>query len=60
MKPLQFLKETRGELRHVTWPSRRRAIVYAIVIIVFSLAVGYALGGFDALFRLILKTVVIK
>ncbi len=60
MKPIQFLKETRGELRHVVWPSRRRAVVYAIVIILFSVAVGYALGGFDTLFRLVLKTVVIK
>ena len=60
MKPLQFLKETRGELRHVTWPSRRRAVVYAIVILLFSLAVGYTLGGFDSIFRLVLKTIVIK
>ncbi|HWC57417.1 MAG TPA: preprotein translocase subunit SecE [Candidatus Paceibacterota bacterium] len=60
MKPLQFLKETRNELKHVIWPTRFRAITYTIIIIVFSLAVGYLLGGFDQLFRVILRSVVIK
>jgi preprotein translocase subunit SecE len=60
MKPLQFLKETRGELRHVVWPTRARAVSYALIIIVFSLVLGYTLGGFDALFGEILKTIVVK
>lgn len=60
MKPIQFLKETRIELRHVVWPTRRRAFMYAAIIIIFSLALGYMLGGFDALFREVLKTVVVK
>ncbi len=57
MKPVQFLKETRAELRHVIWPTRARVITYTIIIIVFSLALGYMLFGFDALFRDILKNV---
>ncbi len=60
MKPIQFLKETRTELRHVVWPTRRRALLYAIIIILFSLALGYMLGGFDALFRELLKSVVVR
>lgn len=60
MKPLQFLKETRSELRYVVWPTRTRAITYAVIIIIFSLAVGYVLGGFDQLFRLILKSFILK
>lgn len=57
MKILQFLKDTRAELTHVVWPTRRKALLYALIIVVFSLALGYALGGFDSLFRLILKSV---
>lgn len=57
MKPIQFLKDTRAELTHVVWPTRRKALLYALIIIIFSVALGYALGGFDALFRLALKAV---
>jgi preprotein translocase SecE subunit len=60
MKPIQFLKETRTEMKHVTWPTRRRAVLYAVLIILFSVAMGYLLGGFDALFQALLKTVVTK
>ncbi|MBP6974934.1 MAG: preprotein translocase subunit SecE [Candidatus Pacebacteria bacterium] len=60
MKAIQFLKETKIELRHVVWPTRRRALTYALIIIVFSLALGYMLSGFDVLFRELLKTVVVR
>ena len=58
--PIQFLKETRAELAHVTWPSRNRVIIYTIVVIVFSLALGYLLGGFDTLLQAALKSIVQK
>ncbi len=53
-----FLKETRNELRHVTWPTRTKALIYTIIIIVFSAAVGYMLGGFDAIFRVLLRNII--
>ncbi len=60
IKPFQFLKETRLELKHVVWPTRTRAIMYAVIIILFSLAMGYMLFGFDALFRELLKLIIVK
>ena len=60
MKLLNFLKETRTELTHVAWPTRARAFLYAGIIIVFSLGVGYVLFGFDALFQSLLKLIFIK
>ena len=60
MKPIQFLKDTRTELKHVVWPTRTRAITYAAIIIGFSLGLGYLLGAFDTLFQEILKTIFIK
>lgn len=60
IKPFQFLKQTKNELTHVTWPTRLRAIVYSLIVIVFSLGVGYLLGGFDQLFRVLLRSVIIK
>lgn len=56
----QFLINTRAELKHVVWPTRARAISYALIIIVFSLALGYILFGFDAIFRELLKSIFVN
>jgi preprotein translocase SecE subunit len=46
-----FFKQTYMEMKHVVWPSRKRAVIYALVVILFSVALGYLLGGFDILFK---------
>jgi preprotein translocase SecE subunit len=51
MKFIKFLKETRGEMKQVTWPSRRHLILYTVVVIIFSIGLGYLLGAFDTLFH---------
>ncbi len=33
--PRQFLREMRGELRKVAWPSRAEVINYSIIVLVF-------------------------
>lgn len=55
-----FLKQTRNEMRHVIWPSHRRAMVYTIIILVLSLVLGYLLNGFDLGFRALLAPFIIK
>jgi preprotein translocase SecE subunit len=42
-------------MKQVKWPSRKRAVIYALVVIVFSAGLGYLLGAFDSLFKLILE-----
>ena len=37
MSFLQYLKDTRGELHHVAWPTRMQTIVYTIIVIALSL-----------------------
>ncbi len=58
MKIKQFLKETKGEMKQVKWPSRRHLIIYTIVVVVFSLVLGYVLGAFDTLFQAGLKSLI--
>jgi preprotein translocase SecE subunit len=58
MKITQFLKETKGEMKQVTWPSRRHMFIYTLVVIVFSLALGYLLGAFDTILQAALKSLV--
>ncbi|MSR71312.1 MAG: preprotein translocase subunit SecE [Candidatus Taylorbacteria bacterium] len=58
MKIVEYVKETRGELKHVSWPTRSQAINYTIVIIAVSLITAFFLGFFDYLFSSLLKFVI--
>jgi len=51
----EYLKETKGELKHVTWPTRNQAILFTFVVIVFSVIVAFFLGAFDLVFTYLLK-----
>lgn len=48
---MRFLRETRGELRKVVWPSRREATNLSIMVIVISLSLGLFLWILDLLFE---------
>ena len=54
----QYLKETRAELKHVAWPTRKQAIMYTIVVIIISIATALYLGLFDYLFSMLLRLVI--
>ncbi len=54
MKIVEYVKETRGELKHVTWPTRKQAINYTIAIIIISLVIAFFLGFFDYAFSTLL------
>ena len=47
-----YIKETKVEMKHVTWPSRRQAIAFTAVVILISIGVALYLGFFDFLFTL--------
>lgn len=51
----EYLKETKGELKHMTWPSKNQAILFTVIVIIFSVVVAVFLGAFDLLFAEILK-----
>ena len=50
MSFLQYLKDTRGELHHVAWPTRVQTIVYTALVMALSIVVALYLGVFDYLF----------
>ena len=52
-----YLKETRAELRHVHWPTRRQAAMFTLLVVAVSLATAAYLGVFDYLFSLILRQI---
>ncbi|MDO8620477.1 MAG: preprotein translocase subunit SecE [bacterium] len=55
---ITYFKETRAELKHVTWPTRKQAILYTLVVIVISLGTAAYLGFFDYVFSTLLKLVI--
>lgn len=46
----QYLKDTRGELHHVAWPTRTDTIVYTVLVALVSVGIALYLGFFDYLF----------
>ncbi len=47
---LQYLKDTRGELNHVAWPTRVQTLVFTALVILTSILISLYLGFFDFLF----------
>ena len=58
MPVINYLKDVRAELKHVTWPSRTQTILYTVVVVLVSLGVAIYLGLWDYLFSTILKQVI--
>ena len=55
MKLLQYFKDTKGEFRHINWPTRTQTIIFTIIVIIISFAISYYLGLFDLIFTTILE-----
>lgn len=55
-----YLKETRIEMKHVNWPTRKKAAQFTFLVIGISFAVAGFLGFFDAIFKYLLNTFVLK
>ncbi len=49
-KITEYIKETKGELKHVNWPTRKQTLYYTLIVVVLSVIVAYFLGLFDYLF----------
>ena len=53
--PVQFIKDTYGELQKVVWPTRQQTTNLTTVVIAVSVAVGILLGGVDWVFTQIVR-----
>ena len=47
----RFLRETRSELKKVTWPTREQTTRLTAIVIAVSVAVGAAVGAVDLVFK---------
>ena len=55
MQFIEYIKESKGELAHVSWPTRNQAVAFTVLVIVFSTITSLYLGAFDALFTAVIK-----
>ena len=60
MKFLQYLKETKAELKEVVFPTTSQTIIYTILVIVISIAVALSLGAVDIGLREALSKIIIR
>jgi len=54
MKLSTYLSESKEELRHVSWPTKKQTTLFTILVIAVSVIVATYLGFFDYIFSLIL------
>jgi len=59
MKLINYLKDTKGEMRHVSWPTQKQAIQFTTLVIIISILTAALLGVFDSLFTYLLETFII-
>ena len=59
MKIIDFLRDTKGEMKHVNWPTRQQSFWFTFAVIVISIIIAVLLGFFDTIFSTILDKYII-
>jgi preprotein translocase subunit SecE len=49
--PAQFLREVKGELKKVAWPSRKEVLSYSVVVLVLTLVLVGIVWAMDWVIR---------
>lgn len=57
-KLINYIVESKKELKKVTWPSKKETINYSILVISISLAVAAFMGAIDYIFSLGIEQIV--
>ncbi|MEI6042180.1 MAG: preprotein translocase subunit SecE [bacterium] len=56
----QYIRDTKSEMKHVTWPTRKQTIVYTTLVIVVSLVVALYVSGLDTVFTSLFTKFVLR
>jgi len=60
MSFIEYIKESKGELAHVSWPTRSQAVAFTVLVIILSVLTSVYLGLFDTLFTTVIKKFIIR
>ncbi|MCK5591959.1 MAG: preprotein translocase subunit SecE [Candidatus Pacebacteria bacterium] len=58
MNLINYLKETKEELKHVSWPTQKQITNFTILVIIISIFIALFLGFFDAIFMRVLGYII--
>lgn len=53
-----YVRDTAAEMKHVSWPTQKQALVYSALVICISAFVALFVGAFDYVFTQLLNTVI--
>ena len=56
----QYIRDTMSEFKHVSWPTKKQAIVYTTMVIVVSLVVALYVSGLDTVFTSLFTKFVLR
>lgn len=56
---VQFIKESRQELKKVVWPTREETVRHTLTVIIMSGALALFLGGIDYALQYVLRTFIL-
>ena len=56
MGVIEYVRETKAEMKHVTWPSRSQVAIFTLAVIALSVVVALYLGFFDFIFSRALES----
>ena len=60
MKLAEYIKETRGEMKHVNWPTRKQSVNYTLLVIGISVGTAIVLSVADYVFSLGLEKFILN
>ncbi len=59
-KLTNYFKDTRSEMKHVSWPTQNQTVNFTIMVLGISIFTGLLLGLFDIIFQLGLKEFILQ
>lgn len=54
----KFFSEVKQEMRKVSWPTKKEALIDTLIVILVSVIFAIFLGGLDALFTWLMKKII--
>lgn len=55
---IEYIKDTKGEMKHVSWPTKKQAVSYTLLVILISVFVAFFLGLADFSFSKLLGGII--
>ena len=52
---IQYVKDTRGELKHVSWPTQKQTAIFTVLVLLISAFFAAYIGLLDFVFTSILN-----